>query len=74
MRVFIDKERMNRVKGDRDNLDELYMFLQTEEGRCNGCIHRSDVSIVYCCNCEIYENIKEVEKNIRELLELLEQK
>ena len=70
MRVFIDKERMNQVKEDRKKLDELCMALQAEESCCNGCLYQCNVSIVYCCNCEIYGNIKEVEKNIRELLEI----
>lgn len=72
MRVFIDKERMNQVKEDGEKLDELCMALLAEESRCNGCLHQCNVSIVYCRNCEIYGNIKEVEKTIRELLEILE--
>lgn len=68
MRVFIDKERAERIKGIRGNFDELYKDLLAEESRCNGCHHQYNVSVVYCRNCEIYGSIKALEKSIRELL------
>ncbi|MCM1427832.1 MAG: hypothetical protein NC118_14625 [Eubacterium sp.] len=71
MRVFIDKARLSRIKGNKDNLDKLCKDLQTEESRCNGCHFQYNVSVIPCSNCKIYKNIKEHEKSIRDMLEVM---